>query len=43
MDTYIYFDVPGQYLSVVVQGVEVARFKPNGDVDLNGTINNNAF
>ena len=42
-NTQVRFDVPGQYLSAVVQGIEVARFKPNGDVDLHGTINNNAF
>jgi hypothetical protein len=43
MDTYIYFDVIGQYLSVVVQGTEAARFKTNGDLDLHGVVNNNAF
>lgn len=30
-------------LSLYVNGVEMARFKGNGDIDLHGVINNNAF
>ncbi len=30
-------------LSLYVDGIEVARFKGNGDIDLNGVVNQNAF
>jgi len=43
MDTSIYFDPVNKWLDVVVQGVEVARFKPDGDIDLNGVVNQNSF
>jgi len=26
-----------------IKGVEVARIKPNGDIDINGVVNQNAF
>jgi hypothetical protein len=39
--TYMVFE--NDYLSIVVKGVEVARFQSNGTIDVNSTVNENAF
>ena len=40
---YIVYNAVADYLEVWVNDVEVARIKPNGDIDLNGVKNQNAF
>jgi len=43
LSTYAVYDSTNEYLKIVVRNVEVMRVKPNGDVDVNGSVNQNAF
>ena len=37
------YDLINHWISFFVDGVEVARLKANGDLDLNGVFTENAF
>ena len=40
---YFRYNFANNYIELWVDGVEVARFKANGDIDLHGTLGQNAF
>ena len=41
--TRIKFDTANNWFSFIVRGIEVGRLKENGDLDVHGTVNENAF
>jgi len=41
--TYMVYDKDNHYLSIFVEGTEVVRFKSDGNIDVNATVNENVF
>lgn len=42
-EVFAYYDAANHWLSLWINGMEMARFKSNGDIDLHGTKVPNAF
>jgi hypothetical protein len=42
-ETGIRYDADNNWISILVEGVEVMRIKSNGDIDVNTTYSENAF
>lgn len=42
-EVFAYYDAQNHWLSLWINGIEMARFKSTGDIDLHGTKVPNAF